>query len=241
MLEPVKIAFGQFLGRFFSSVVATTGPMEDFITRPLSQAIAWAPARMIDAADEMLNAWMKTDIRSAPSIPHKLPVIVVAMAKDYTPTGRDYTRQIADRCMVMIPGDEKERVFGLRIAAGDIRVQCVIFASDEPSAKSLAAQFLLYLDEIHNRRFQATYRFAGIETEWPVQIESPDSPAMSIANEARNLTILAVDLTLKAEIPMFDAPGKEEPNDGKGVPGTDDPAGYPTIKDLTVKGEDFVK
>lgn len=39
--------------------------------------------------------------------------------------------------------------------------------------------------------------------------------------------ILALDLTLKVEVPLFDAPKPGDPNDGKGIPGTDDPAGYP--------------
>jgi hypothetical protein len=43
------------------------------------------------------------------------------------------------------------------------------------------------------------------------------------------VTILAIDLTLKAEVPLFDAPKEGEYNDGKGVPGTDDPAGYPVV------------
>lgn len=234
MLQPIKIAFGQFLGRFFTSVVPTTKPLEGFVVRPLSKAIAWAPARMIDAAEDMLALWMRTDMDNAPTTPPELPAIIVAMANDYTPTGRDYTRQVADRQMVMIPGDDKERLFGLRAVAGDVRVQIAVFAMDEPTAHSLAAQFLLYLDETGSRRFQASYRFAGVNTEWPVQVESPDAPAMSIASDAKNLTILVIDLTLRAEIPLFDAPKDGEPNDGKGVPGTDDPAGYPLVKSIAV-------
>lgn len=234
MLQPVKIALGQFMGRYFASVVPTTKPLEGFVVRPLAKAIAWAPARMIDAAEDMLALWMRTDMDNAPTTPPELPAIIVAMAKDYTPTGRDYTRQVADRQMVMIPGDDKERLFGLRAAAGDVRAQLVIFATDEPSAHSLAAQFLLFLDETPNRRFEARYRFAGHDMNWPVQIESPDAPAMSIQTDAKNLTILAIDMTLRAEIPLFDAPKAGESNDGKGTPGTDDPAGYPLVQSVSV-------
>jgi len=235
MLQPVKIALSQFMARYFASLVASTKPLEGYIARPLAKAIAWAPARMIDAAEDMLALWIRTDMDGAPTTPPDLPAIVVAMTKDYTPTGRDYTRQIADRQIVIMPGDAKERRFGLRTVAGDVRVQIVIFAMDEPSAHSLAAQFLLFLDETENRRFQAEYHFAGMPAKWPVQIESPDSPAMSIASEAKNLTILAIDLTLHATIPLFDAPKVGEPNDGKGIPGTQDPAGYPVAQSVNVK------
>ena len=222
------------MGRYFASLVPTTKPLQAYVARPLAKAIAWAPARMVDAAEDMLSLWMRSDMDGAPTTPSEMPVIIVAMAKDYTPTGRDYTRQVADRQMVMIPGDTKERLFGLRAAAGDIRAQVVIFAMDVPTAHSLAAQFALFLDATENRRFKATYRFAGMDLQWPVQIESPESFASSIATDAKNLTVLALDVTLRAEIPLFDAPAAGQPNDGKGIPGTDDPAGYPLVQGIAV-------
>jgi len=238
MLQPVKIAFGEFLGRYFASLTATTQPLQGFVTRPLLKAIAWAPARMVDAADDMLALYMRTDLDDAPTSPPDLPVIIAAMAKDYTPTGRDYTRQVADRQLVILPDDPKDRLFGLRVVAGDVRAQLAIFAMEVPTAQSLAAQFLLFVDEAPNRRFEAEYAFAGVNTKWPVQIESPDNPAMSIQTEAKNLTILAIDLTLHASIPLFDAPKPGEPNDGKGGPGTDDPAGYPLVQTISTQGKE---
>lgn len=234
MLEPAKIALGHFLGRFFASLTPTTKPLGKFVKRPLSRAIVWAPSRMVDAAEDMLSLWMRADLDSAPTKPPELPVIIVAMAKDYTPTGRDYTRQVADQAMVIIPHDPKERVFGLRTVAGDVRAQLAFFAMDEPSARSLAAQFLLFIDATINRRFEAIYQFAGMDTAWPVQIDTPESPALSISSDAKNLTILAIDITLHVEIPLFDAPGPDQPNDGKGIPGTDDPAGYPLLNTIDV-------
>lgn len=232
MFEPVKKALGEFLGGYYTSITPTTKQLEKFVLRGLSHSVAWAPARMVDAAEEMLELWRKNETNGAATKPADLPVIIVAMSKDYVPTGRDYTRQVADSQMVMLPGDIKERAFGLRAIAGDIRAQIVFFAQDEPTAKSLAAQFLLFLDAAPNRRFSALYTFAGQNLYWPVQIESPDSPAMSIQTEVKNLSILAVDITLKVEIPLFDAPAVGQPNDGKGVPGTADPAGYPVMGTL---------
>lgn len=234
MLQPVKIALGEFMGRFYAALVSTTKPMDGYIQRGLGKSIAWAPARMVDAVDEMLSLWMRSDIENATTKPPAMPAIIVAMSKDYMPTGRDYTRQVADREMVIIPSDLKERLFGLRTSAGDIRAQIAIFATDEPTARSLASQFLMFLDATPNRRFEATYAFAGQATNWPVQVEAPDVPAQSIATEAKNLTVLAIDVTLHAEIPFFDAPAVGQPNDGKGIPGTDDPAGYPMVQGINV-------
>lgn len=228
MLEPVKTALGDYMGSFYADIVPTTKPLESYVMRGLAKSIVWAPARMVDSAEEMLAAWQRNDTDGAATKPAHLPVIIVSMSKDYVPTGRDYTHQVAESVMMILPGDVKERVFGVRAMAGDIRAQIAIFAQDEPTARSLAAQFILFLDAVPNRRFNATYSFAGQTLYWPVQVESPDSPAMSIQTDAKNLTILAIDITLKAEIPLFDAPAVGQPNDGKGTPGNSaDPAGYP--------------
>lgn len=235
MIEPIKEAFGQFMVRYYGSLVPTTKPLEGYVRRGAARSIAWAPGRMVDSVEDMLQLYLKSDIKAATTQPPDLPVIMVAMAKDYLPTGRDYTRQLADTTYVIIEQDPKERVFGLRAAAGDIRAQVVFFATDEPSARSLAAQFLLFLDATPNRRFESFYNFAGQVTDWPIQLEAPDSPAQAIATEAKNLTVLAIDITLKATIPFFSAPRVGEPNDGKGEPGTDDPAGFPLVSRVAIQ------
>lgn len=233
MLTPVKTAFGDYLAGFYAGIVPTTKAMETYVTRGLAKSIVWAPARMVDSAEDMLSSWQRNDTDGAPSHPAAMPVILVAMSKDYVPAMRDYTKQVAERVLTTIPGDVKDRVFGLRAMAGDIRAQLAIFSNDEQTARSIAGQFLLFLDSVSARRFTASYAFAGQVMQWPVQIESPDSPAMSIQTDAKNLTILAIDITLKVEIPLYDAPAIGQPNDGKGTPGSlTDPAGYPTLQEV---------
>ncbi|MNO45298.1 hypothetical protein D3C76_355620 [compost metagenome] len=232
MFEPVKVGLGEFLQGFYGQVAPTTRSLQEFVGRGFPYCFAWAPARMVDLAGDMLAAWQRNDTGQAPTRPPKLPAVLVAVAKDYTPTGRDFTTQIADPVDVMIPGDDKARYFQMKLVAGDVRAQVAIAASDEPTAKSLAAQFLLYLDSPSRRAFSARYPFAGIDHEFPVQIEAPDNPAMNIETGSKNVTMLAIDLTLKCSVPLFLAPGEGEPNDGKGVPGTADPAGFPLVEEI---------
>lgn len=230
MPQPVREAFGAFLGRYYAALTPTTPAMQRYVVRGLGNAMVWAPSRMVDAAEEMLSAYLRSDPDNTATSPPEMPVIIVAVAKDGIPTGRDFTIQVADSIEMMLPDDPKGRMFGVRAAATDIRAQVAFFALDEPTARSLATQFLLFLDAPANRSFGATYSFAGMELgDWPVQIETPEVPAMAIQTDAKNLTILVVDVTLRAEIPFFDAPKSGQPNDGKGVPGTDDPAGYPVV------------
>lgn len=229
MFEPLKIGFGEYLAGFYAGLVPTTLDMQEYVQRGLGKSIAWAPSRMVDAAEEMLAAWQRNDTDSAPTQPPKLPVILVAMDQSYTPTGREYATQIANSAKVIMPGDTKERVFGLRTVYGDIRIQLVFVAAEEPTARSLASQFALYLDAVPNRRFGYSTSFAGITEEWVASIESPEVPVVAIRTGVKNVVMLAADITVKAQIPLYDAPKVGEPNDGKGVPGTDDPAGYPVV------------
>lgn len=228
MFEPVKAAFGEFMGGYYASLAPTTRPMQEYVNRGLDKSIAWAPSRMVDAIEEMLASWQRNDTDSAPTRPARMPVVFVAMARDLSAPSRDFTTQIADAASIIIPGDPKERHFKMRTIAGDIRTQVAFCAEDEPTAKSLAAQFGLWIDSPHNRRFYANYTFAGITKPWPVQIEDPTMVAMGIQTDSKNKNILAIDVTLRVTVPLFSAPKEGEPNDGKGT-GPDDPSGYPLV------------
>lgn len=234
MFEPVKVGLGEVMGDFYTSIVPTTKSLREYVNRGLANSIAWAPSYMIDAAEEMLAAWQRNDTHTATTRPAELPVILIAIAKDYTATGADFTRQQAVAREVIIPDDPKERVFLLRTVAGDIRAQVAIFAQDEATTKSIASQFSIFLESSPTRAFPATYRFAGMDLDWPVQFESQDVIAMNIATDSKNLTILALDLTLKASAPLFTHPDDTDPNkDGKGTDGDpDDPHGYGLVVEV---------
>lgn len=236
MFEPVKVGLGEFMQGFYRELAPTTKPLQEFVNRGFHYCVAWAPTRMVDKVEDMLGAWQRNDTDQAPTRPPKLPVIIVAVAKDYSAVGRDFTTQISEPADVMFPDDPKSRYFQMKLIAGDVRAQLAICAADEATAKSLAAQFLLYLDHPSRRSFDANYRFAGLDHSYPAQIEAPDNPAMNIDTGTKNLSILAIDLTLKCTVPLFIAPKVGEPDDGKGVPGTDDPAGFRLVEQVAQDG-----
>lgn len=234
MFEPVKVAFGEYLQRFYEDLVATTPALKEFKNRGFSYGFVLAPSRMVDQANEMLAAWQKNDSTGKPTTPAKLPVIIISFAKDYTPTGRDYNYQIADALEMTFPTDDRERYFEVKTVAGDIRVQLAVCASDEATAKSIAAQLLLYVDSATRRGFDAKYTFAKNDVYFPCQIDAPDSPASSIDTGNQNITMLAIDFNLHCTVPLYNAPGEDEPNDGKGT-GPDDPSGFPLVNFITQK------
>jgi len=63
-----------------------------------------------------------------------------------------------------------------------------------------------------------------------VQVENPEVMGISAPTEAKNITILAVDVTLHCQAPLFHFPKEGEPNDGKGTDFFADPSGYPVVK-----------
>lgn len=239
MFEPVKAALGGFMQAFYSELAPTTKPLEEFTARGFAQCVAWAPGRMVDKAEEMLGAWLKNDSAQAPGRLPKLPVILVGVAGDYTPIAGNMGTQVADAIDVQLPGDAKHRFFQMRLVAGELRAQVAIFAHDEPTAKSLAAQLLLFLSSPANRGFDAIFPYAGVDNRLPVLVASPDNPAMAIETGGKNLKALAVDLTLVCSIPLFSAPAEGEPNDGLGVPGTADPAGFPLTEQVTIASKEL--
>lgn len=240
MFEPVKVGLGEYLQGFYEELVATTPALKEFKARGFSYGFVFAPSRMVDQASAMLSSWQKNDTSGKATTPAKLPVIIVSMAKDYTPTGRDFNYQISDSIDITLPTDAKERYFEIKTVAGDIRIQLAICASDEATAKSMAAQLLLYVDSPVRRGFDAKYTFAKNDVYFPCQIEAPDSPALSVDAGSSNVTILAVDFNLHCTVPLYNAPGEDEPNDGKGS-GPDDPSGFRTVDLIKAKDNTTVK
>lgn len=242
MFQELKVGFGHYMSRFFDQLVPTTKPMAEYCRRPFKYAVMLAPARMIDMAEDLLAKYLRADIQKdfgSNTRPHNLPVILVAFARDVTPTGRDYGRQIANAEWVTLPGDEKERVFKIRTVASDVRVQCAVFASDEPTARSIAAQFLLHVDATQNRRFWVDYEYAGIPLKFPAQLETTEVIAPLTPTEANNLTVLAIDLTLKCTIPLINGAKTEEEADDKGIVGDEfDPAGYRIVETVDIHDRD---
>lgn len=234
MFQPVKEGLGAYLQGFYTQIVPTTTPLSEFITRGFPYSVAWAPSRMVDEVEKMIAAWQRNDTTPGATRPANLPAILVAMDQGYTPTSRELTRQLSNPIDVRIPGDTRGRVFGLRTIAGDIRVQIAIAAADEPTARSLAAQFCNYIDAVQNRRFPVSWTFAGVTEEWSAMIENPDVMAIATHTDSADLVLLAIDIVLRTTIPLYDAPAVGQPNDGNGAPGTNDPAGYPVVIDAFI-------
>lgn len=233
---PIKEAFGRYLERFYGDLVTDTPAMTEFAARGFSKSAVWAPGRMIDQVEEMLAAWRKNDTSQANRATPYLPVMITAMSKDYIPAPPDFSRQLADPIFVTIPADTKNRVFSMRAVVCEIRAQVVICAPEEATARSLAMQLQLFSSAFGNRRFYANYVLAGFSEPWPVVFEIPELMAVNAPNDQKNLTILTVDFTMRATVPLLKHPKlTDSDSDDQGTEEVVDPDGYLTVAQVDIK------
>lgn len=232
MFEPVKQGLYEYIGRFYAGLVPTTKPMHEYVSRGYGLSVSLAPARMIDEAMDMLDRHRRDD-RYSQTKAKDMPIILVAISKDYSPTDRAYARQVADRASVILPNDPKCRLFGARTVAGDFRVQLAICTMDEPTAKSIASQFNLFLEGTANSKFETQYAFAGFDTQLDTVVATRKTEFLEVKNETKNATILVGDITVRATAPIFDFPLEGNPNnDGKGTNFDSDPSGYKLLEEI---------
>lgn len=227
-LFPPKLAFAEYMARWYQTVYGDTRATEEFAQRGAGKAIKLVSGRMIDDVQAMLESYQR-DQQDEHGKNSKLPIVFVALARDYTTTGGDWGGRQVSRRMVRLEDTASASVYGLRLAMHDVRAQVVVMAADEGSARSLAAQLGLFVGDIANRRFIARHEFGQYTIPAPIVIENPDLMFGS-AGTSKTMTILLADLTLKVSTPYLDAPKPGEENDGS----TNNPPGYRTVTDVSV-------
>lgn len=196
--------------RFFKQVAPMTPALQEFVAREPSHAVAIVPGRMVDAAEDMLTLWQRNEPNAGPSKPHKMPVALVAVARDVNPTQVGRNKEISSPVHVIIPGDDQQRVFELRTQARDYRVQVLFAAHDSDTAESLASQFVLWLGNWRNHVFEVNWKFAGIDSFWPAQLDTADVLPNLIQTDVKSLTMMAVDVSFCTTQPIYRGVGAGE-------------------------------
>lgn len=232
-MYPLDLAVAKLMARWYAGIYGDTAAVQEFASRGCKYAIKLAPGRMSEDAEEMLKAYRR-DQQGEHGANAKLPVVIFALARDFVGTGGDWgARPMARELVTFTEGQgatpgKPRSYYGLRTAMHDVRVQVAIFAADKQSARSLAAQFSMFLGDFgENRHLVAEHRFGQYLIQAPAVVENPDV-AFMVAGEAKNMTVLAGDFTLKATTPFFDAPKVGEENDGS----TNNPPGYPVVVEV---------
>lgn len=229
---PLEIGLGGYLRGFYDSLVADTPAMREFVARGLAKSIVWVPGRMIDSVEDMLKEWRKNANEDGPGLSPLLPVMMVAMSKDFTPAMPDFALPVGTPLDITIPDDPEQRNYKARLSVNEYRTQIAIIAPEQATGHSLAMQFHLWANGPGGRRFSHVHEFAGMKHTFPAVLENIDMGGINSPTEQKNLTILVVDMNVRASIPLFQAPKASEPNDGKPAP-----AGYPVVVEVTSHDE----
>ena len=229
-LFPLKEAYAKYLRRWYEGLYPDTQAMQEYVARGIEFSVMLAPGRMVDAAEDMLASYRKNNNKPTADAGAFLPIVIFAISKDYAPVIGDWGNRQVGRMLVKLTDAPDASVYGYRQAMGEVRTQIVIFAAEQMTAGSLAAQLGLFLGEMGNRGFSAQHQWHGYTLEMPVMQENPDVQFMSVATDQKNLTILAADVTLRFQIPYLDAPAVGQPNDGS----ANVPPGYPVVTGVNI-------
>lgn len=235
---PVKVGLGQYMTRFKQSLIVIhndSAAVQDFANRALPKSMVFAPSRMIDAIEDILSAWRKNtnDATKAQSTAF-LPMIAVAIARDYTPASPSQGMMLGDAIDVKLPNYPDERSLKMELIRGQLRVQVVVIAPDDSSAKSLMMRFCHFVRRYQNRGFDAVYNLAGQNEPWFNTWDSQDVYPMSVPIAQTNIAIQKVDLLLNIAIPMVYGAASGQPNSGIGAGTPSDPFGLPVLTQINL-------
>lgn len=226
---PLQEAFAEYLKRWYATIYPDTSALAEYVERGFGKAIALAPSRMVDAAEDMLKAYQKNNQTGIHGRNALIPMAIFATAKDFVATGADWGGKQTPRRLVKIT--DESPVYGYRQSMADVRAQVLMIAPEIATARSMASQFSHFISQVENRRFYAKHTFGQWVVDMPIVLENTDLMCSNIAPpEHVNLTMFACDLTLKVTIPYFDAPRVGEPNDGSNY----NPAGYQVIQEVDI-------
>lgn len=235
---PLKIALAEYMGRFKQSLVNTaldTLAVQDFNSRDLKSSIVFAPSRMVDAVEDILSAWRKNTNANQAQSTAFLPVIAIAIARDYTPASPSQGPLLGDAIDIKLPNYPDERNLKLELLRGQMRVQVVVIAPDDSTAKSLIARFCHFVRRYDNRGFDAVYRLAGVDDAWFNTWDTQDIYPMSVSVQQTNIAIQKVDLLLNVAIPLVYGASASEANSGIGAGTLDNPFGYPVLTQINLE------
>lgn len=216
LITPVKAAIGGWLSEFYAQFQPDTAANVEWAARGTTKSMAFVPGRMVDSVEEMLSSWRVNNNSGKASTSAFLPVLLIAVAHDYTETPSEIGRPLTDYMPITLPGDPSNRSLRVRMMSVDLRAQVVVMASDQLSAMSIIGQLCLWC--VERLRFKASFAFEGIATDWPVQVVSADRIALP-SPIGEHMAVLPLDITFRASLPLFYGPKAGDATDGNVPPG----------------------
>ena len=201
--EAFQKSWGNVLKDFREWLLPDTADLAHWKTRPLKEAIAACPSRMVDDAEIMLSEWRKNQNSNDAGMTSFLPVVLTAF--DSVPSSPDVSsiRGVADWIPVILPQDPQKRMVRMRTIPIAVRAQIAVFTDNPHSALMFASQFCAYLTSETKRLVELTVSVGdGITDSCELVVLDNSLYPSKVSTEAKNLTIFTVDVTLNGVIPQ---------------------------------------
>lgn len=204
MSEPLSVveyfqqSWAKYLSDFRSWMSPNTKAMLHWKTRPLKEAIAACPSRMVDSAMDMWSQWRKHQDNPSAVIP------VMLTAFEAVPTSPSISdiKAVPEWTKVVLENDPLERVVQMRTVSLTIRAQIVIFAPTTHDIAWFVTQFVNYAKREEKRYLQLNVQLGdGINEEWPLTILNNQVDASTVPLNEKNLLACRIDLYLNGLIP----------------------------------------
>lgn len=195
--EAFQKSWGNLLVNFREWLLADTADLHYWKTRPLKEAIAACPSRMVDDAEIMLSEWRKNQNASVKGMTSFLPVMLTAF--DAVPSAPDISsiRGVPDWMPVILPQDPLNRMVRMRTIPIAVRAQIAVFTDNPHSALMFTSQFCAYLTSETKRILTITLPVGdGITDDCELVILDNSLYPSKVSTEAKNITIFTVDVTL---------------------------------------------
>lgn len=204
-LELFQQSWGRLLADFRQWIMADTADLRHWQSRALPEAIRACPGRMIDDAESMLAEWRQNqNVAGKPGSTALLPVMLTAFEPVASVPDVSSIRGVADWIEVQIPSDTQGRTVQMRTIPTAIRAQIAIFTATPHSAFTLATQFCAYLTSEKKRQLPMRVHFgAGLYDDWQLTVLDNSLIPSRIQSDAKNLSIVAVDVVLNGLVPQI--------------------------------------
>lgn len=212
MSEPLSVveyfqqSWAKYLSDFRSWMSPNTKAMLHWKTRPLKEAIAACPSRMVDSALDMWAQWRKHQDNPSAVIP------IMLTAFEAVPTMPSVTdiRAVPEWTKVILPTDPQQRLVQMRTVSMKMRAQLVFFASTPHDIAWFVTQFVNYARREEKRYLQLNVQLGdGIYQEWPLTILNNQVDASTVPLNEKNLLACRIDVYLNGLIPEVVGLGEE--------------------------------
>lgn len=210
-LECVQDAWIAVIADFRAWLRPETKQSYDWKKRPFNQSLSVCRSQLVDDAEGMLAAWRaRYDDSVEIGVSGDIPIMMTANAIMQQPPDVNEMRGVPYWLDASVANDPLERAVQVRTIPKSIRIQTVYFTTNPHDAASVMDQFCAYLTDDTKRRFDVSYHLGGgvIDT-WQATILDNSLYPDNVASDAKNITIVSVDVTIQALVPHIVGLGGE--------------------------------